>query len=209
MDDRKVVPLVRRDLQRSDAAYRLHEKMRTMLLKESLHEKESKALFDETEFARRYGVTWAREDREALLDFQLAMRLSDREIRWLNRSNSLKPRDGRIAVHGPSWIRWGGYYQIVVLWLFIGTAFLAGAHRYDYSGRAVAIAALGCLALWSLSHYIWTHTVFPFMVRKRVDATQRPFVPPEALISGNQPLAGVANVHESASSQPGDRSTRG
>lgn len=138
-----------------------------MLDDQSFHEKESQALFDEAEFARRYGVTWPRRDREALLDFQREVHLSDQQIRYLNRSKSLKWSDSRIEVHGPTWIAVGGYYNIAILWLVLGSQLLFGAHHYGYTLRAVSLATVGCSLLWLASRYMWLHSVFPYKVNKR------------------------------------------
>lgn len=169
MDGPKIVPFRRPKSQHNDTSNLWHQGMRSLLKEHVFHESEAKALFDEEEFRRRYGVIWPRRDREALLDFQRELHLSDQQIRWLTRWNSIKWHDGRIQVTAPMWIRLGGYFQITVLWLILGSQFLLGAHRYGYSSRAMIIASAGWLVLAWISRLIWIQTVFPFKVRERVE----------------------------------------
>lgn len=174
MGENKIIVLRARKVLSDPAASAWYRGMKDLLVEQGLHEKESQALFDEKEFARRYGVSWPRRDREALLDFQREAHLSDRQIRLLNRSSSLKWRDGRIDVHGPFWIALGGYYIIATLWLVLGTLLVAGAHRDEYGLRAMAILSVGVLVIGLMSRYMWLHSVFPRKVRNAVACARSP-----------------------------------
>ncbi len=167
MTDDKVVPIRSLESLRDDRLSAWHQRMRTMLIEQSLHEKESEALFDEREFARRYAVSWSRRDREALLDFQREVHLSDQQIRWLNRSGSLKWHDGRIEVNAPGWIAWGGRCNFLVLWL-IGITLLFGAHRHDYDLEVVVGVSIGLFGLLMATGLLWLCYELPEKIRAEV-----------------------------------------
>jgi hypothetical protein len=145
------------------------DQMRSMLATEKLHEQEAKAIGDEQEFCRRFRAPWPRRDREALLDLQLEIHLSDHDARWLIRSKSLAWRDGRMNVLDPLWVRLSGWFYIGALWFMLGVPMLGGAHLTGYSDRSILLLGAGSVALLFASRFLWLLFLFPHQVRKRID----------------------------------------
>jgi len=144
------------------------DKLQQMLKQEALHEIEARAMYDEGEFRRRYAASWSRRDREWLLDFQRKHGLSDREIRWLNRSKSLRIEKTGIVLTPSIVLAAYGWVSIVVLWVFVGVPLFGDTYLSHWAGPAMLVLSVGVLVLTQMTRWMWAFYVLPRHISKRM-----------------------------------------
>ncbi|HEY2345725.1 MAG TPA: hypothetical protein VGH80_07565 [Xanthomonadaceae bacterium] len=171
MRDRiKVVP-IRRD-KRGTPEGRPHnsscDKLQQMLRRDALHEFEARAIYDEKEFKRRFAASWARRDREWLIDFQRQHGLSDREIRWLNRSKSLRVKETGVVLIPSAAMAAYGWASIVILWVFVGVPMFGDTYLSHWAGIAMLVLSIGVLVLTQMTRWMWSFYILPGQISRRM-----------------------------------------
>lgn len=144
------------------------DKLQRMLKQESLHEFEARAIYDEKEFKRRFAASWARRDREWLIDFQRKHGLSDREIRWLNRSKSLRVKETGIVLIPSTAMAAYGWASIVVLWVFVGVPLFGDTYLSHWAKLAMLALSVGVLVLTQMTRWMWSFYVLPRHISRRM-----------------------------------------
>ena len=148
-------------------------KLQQMLKHEALHESEARAMYDEVEFKRRYAATWSRRDREWLLDFQLEQGLSDREIRWLNRSKSLRVTASGINLIASIGMAAYGWVCIVVLWVFVGVPLFGDTYFARSAAPAALFLSIGVLVLVQMTRWMWAFYILPRHIMRHFSDRKR------------------------------------
>ena len=141
--------------------------MRRMLKEESLHEHEALAYVDEGEFNRRFAVKWAKRKRGLLLDFQQARGISDRDIRWLTRSGSLKVDGNAVRLVTSRTMAVYGWFCIASLWFCLGVPLYGGAYLARNQDRAFVVVAIGTLLLVAATRVLWRFHLLPTHLERK------------------------------------------
>jgi hypothetical protein len=145
----------------------VRDEMRRMLRDESLNPYEELALVDEDEFSRRFAVRPRKTERGWILDFQKEWDLSNREVRWLIRSGSIKTNGDALRFSSSRFVAFYGWFCITSLWFFVGVPLVGGAYFAKNSDRALVIAAVGFLLLLAATQKLWLFFHLPQYLERK------------------------------------------
>lgn len=132
-------------------------------------EQDREAIADERTFIRRFGFDWPRKDRIALLDLKHRCDLTDREIRLLRWTGSLRREDNVVTVTSSRGIAIFGKCVIVVMFAEFALMVLAGLGlHHPLPALQVAKLYVALVIVIALAWGIDLGYIRPWTIRRRV-----------------------------------------